>query len=244
MNDEILIKFLLNESSAEEQVEVHNWLNQNDENRSYFSGLQKIWVESKALGTVANRDVDLAWDKFKASTSASEVKTLKLKPRNVWMRVAAALVFALGSWLLYTMFDGGGYTDLNADNQVFSQLLPDGSELTLNKRSHLKFANNFKDNRSVQLDSGDVFFSVKSDKEKPFRVQIDQMMVEVVGTSFNIKHLKQETEVVVESGIVKVSLGSDEVLLHKGEKLVIGESNLKLKVEKGLRDECESRRSS
>lgn len=219
MNDELLIKFLLNESNSNENDEVNTWLALSNENAIYLAQLEKIWVESKKLSRKSEVDVDAAWVKFKSTANA--VPVVKLKSTRIWMRIAAVFVLALSSITFYTLYKNRGYTDLTASTQVLSQVLPDGSELTLNKNSHLKFANNFTSNRSIDLDSGDVFFKVEKDKSKPFIVTIDDIAVQVVGTSFNIKHLKQRTEVVVESGIVIVSLGKSEVLLHRGEKVSI-----------------------
>ncbi|MES2652026.1 MAG: FecR domain-containing protein [Bacteroidota bacterium] len=226
MNDELLIKFLLNESNSEENDEVNSWLALADENAMYLAQLEKIWIESKNLSIKSEVDVEAAWLKFKSNANA--VPTVKLKPWSTWMRIAAVFVLVIGSLTLYTVFKSNGYTDVNTNAQVLSQVLPDGSELTLNKFSHIKFANNFKSNRSVELDSGDVFFKVEKDKTKPFIIKIDKISVQVVGTSFNIKHLKQQTEVIVETGIVKVSLGASEVLLRKGEKVIIPKGAIKL----------------
>jgi len=227
MNDELLIKFLLNESNPQENTEVKAWLALTDQNQAHFTQLQKIWTESKRLTTKSEVDVDAAWLKFKDSTRTTMPK-VKLKPLNIWLRIAAVFVVAIGSWMLYTVLKPQNYTDINTHAQVLSQILPDGSELILNKFSHIKFANNFKSNRNVQLDSGDVFFNVAKDKNKPFIIKVDKVAVEVVGTSFNIKHLKQQTEVVVETGIVKVTLGTGKVWLHKGEKVIITRGTVKL----------------
>ena len=226
MKDELLIKFLLNESNSEENEQVNEWLALTEENSIYFAQLQKIWVESEKLKINSAVDVDVAWMKFKDRTNVTPV--VKLKIWNSRLRIGAMLALAISSIALYAIFKSAGYTDVNATEQVLSQILPDGSELTLNKFSHLKFANNFKSNRSIKLDSGNVFFKVAKDKSKPFIIEVDKVFVEVVGTSFNVKHLKQKTEVVVETGIVKVSLGTQKVLLHKGEKVVIQKGALKL----------------
>ena len=226
MKDELLIKFLINESNSEENDEVNKWLALGDENIKYLAQLKRIWVESEKLNVTSDIDVETAWLKFKEKTNA--VPTVKLRPMRTWMRIAALFVFAIGSLTLYTIYKAQGYTDVNTNTQVLSQVLPDGSELTLNKFSHIKFANDFKNNRNVELDSGDVFFEVEKDKSKPFIVKIDKIAVQVVGTSFNIKHLKQQTEVVVETGIVKVSLGTSEVVLTKGEKVIIPKGAIKL----------------
>ncbi len=226
MKDELLIKFLLNESNSEENEEVNNWLALADENTIYFAQLEKIWIESKKLSAKSEVDVEAAWVKFKSNANA--IPKVKLRPFNTWMRIAAVLVLAMGSWALYSILNPQGYTDVYANAKVLSQKLPDGSELTLNKFSHIKFAKNFKSNRSIRLDSGDVFFNVAKDKSKPFIIEIDKIAVEVVGTTFNIKHLKEQTEIVVETGIVKVSLGASEMLLRKGEKVMITKGAVKL----------------
>ncbi|SFH01194.1 FecR family protein [Pedobacter insulae] len=222
MEDELLIKFLLRETNAEENSAVNEWLQSTAENPVYLASLERIWAESRNLLSKREVDIDAAWLKFK--NKANTVKpnaTIRLKPINSLARIAAVFVLAIGSWALYTIFKTQGYTDVKTNLQVRSQLLPDGSEITLNKFSHIEYANNFKNKRNIKLESGDVFFEVAKDKAKPFIIEIDKVTVEVVGTSFNIKHLKGLTEVVVETGIVKVSLGNATVLLHKGEKLVL-----------------------
>lgn len=228
MKDEILIKFLLNETTVEENAAVKMWLSETEQHRIYLSQLESIWMESKNLRLKSEVDVDAAWTKFKSKTKHAAPVAMKMKSTPIWMRMAAVFVLAIGSWLIYSVYHSRGYTDLMANTSVVSQVLPDGSELTLNKFSHVKFANNFESNRSIQLDSGEVFFKVTKDKSKPFIVEIDEVDVEVIGTSFNIKHLRQQTEVIVETGIVKVSLGGSEVLLHKGEKVVIRKGAVKL----------------
>ena len=42
-----------------------------------------------------------------------------------------------------------------------------------------------------------------------------------MGTSFNVRHLSEKTEVIVETGVVKVSKGKETVELRKGEKVKI-----------------------
>ncbi|MEJ5995757.1 FecR domain-containing protein [Pedobacter sp. Du54] len=225
MNDELLIKFLLNESSSEETDEVNRWLSLAKENPIYLAQLRKIWIESEKLKSTSKVDVEAAWTKFQDNVTVKPI--VKLKIWNTRLRIVAMLALAVSSVALYAIFKSSGYTGINADNQVISQVLPDGSKLMLNKFSHIEFANNFKRNRSIRLDSGDVFFNVTKDKSNPFIIKVDKVEVEVVGTSFNVKHLKQQTEVVVETGIVKVSLGNQHLLLHKGEKVIIAKDALK-----------------
>ncbi|TKC13183.1 DUF4974 domain-containing protein [Pedobacter polaris] len=231
MNDELLIKFLLKETNEEENAEVQNWLSASTENATYFAQFEKIWDASDDLNEQTVVDENEAWVKFKAKTVAIPVKketiVKPLKRNYTWLKIAAVFVIAIGTWSAYNFF-AATYKDIVSGNEIISQTLPDGSELTINKNSEISFARNFRNNRSVHLKKGDVFFNVAHDKSSPFVIEIDKVAVEVVGTSFNIKHLKDQIEVVVESGIVKVSLGNEEVKLIKGERILIDANTKKL----------------
>lgn len=233
MTDEILIKFLLKETSDEENRAVEKWLAADPAHVSEFLELEKIWESSQLLAPKSTVNEAEAWisfqDKVKKKKQEKETAVIVPLRRNyTWISVAAVFLLAFGSWMLYQVFSPVTYTLLNANQEILTQKLPDGSELILNKRSALSYATNFTKDRSIRLDSGDVFFQVAPDKSHPFIIQVDQVSVKVVGTSFNVKHLNQQTEVIVETGIVKVSLGGETVELVKGERILISGNTKKL----------------
>lgn len=219
MKDELLIKFLLNECSPEEQDDVRTWLALSAENKQYFRQFKRIWGESKKLATGKEVDVDAAWQRFKKRTSLQGKKKVSIRMNPFLWRIAAVMILAAGTWLWYTVSGPRSYIDLESKAKVSSAFLPDGSELTLNRHAHVRYARNFNDNRHLQLDSGEVFFEVMKDKSRPFTIQAGALTIEVIGTSFNVKHLNRQTEVIVESGIVNVRIGADEVTLQQGEKV-------------------------
>lgn len=227
MTDELLIKFLLKESTPAEDTLVNEWLNAATANQDYFAQLQKIWEVSKNLDPKSKVDEEEAWTKFKRRT-VIQSKAPKATLNHYWLKIAAVLVIAFGAWSVYRVLGPNAYQELSASDQVLVQQLPDGSALTLNKFSHVSYARNFKNNRSVHLQSGDVFFNVAKDKNKPFIIEVDKVSVEVVGTSFNVKHQKDETEINVETGIVKVKLNKQEIELYKGEKITINSATAQL----------------
>lgn len=234
MTEEILIKFLLKETSEEESIAVQKWLEEATSNRVQYTHLEKIWAASKSLSSTSNIDEEQAWTKFKARASGTETSSSHeaivrpIKQSFGWLKIAAVLVLVAGAWMTYNVFGPANYTDLTASNKVITEHLPDGSEVTLNKNSQISYATDFKEDRSVKLKKGDVFFNVAHDKSRPFVIEVNKVSVTVVGTSFNVKHLKGETEVIVETGIVKVSTGKEVVELRKGEKVLIKETSPKL----------------
>lgn len=232
MTDELLIKFLLKETSEEENTTIQEWLAADPANISRFIQFEKIWEASKILAPESKIDEEEAWNTFKEKTTKlnkrEEAVVLPLKKNYTWLKVAAVFVLAIGAWTLYQLMAPIAYTELTASNEVLLRTLPDGSELTINKKTQLSYASDFKNNRSVRLDSGEVFFSVAHDKTRPFVIKADQVSVEVVGTSFNVKHYSNQTQVIVETGIVKVRLGNEEIRLIKGERIFISNVTKKL----------------
>jgi ferric-dicitrate binding protein FerR (iron transport regulator) len=72
--------------------------------------------------------------------------------------------------------------------------LPDGSIVHLNSGSKLVFPTEFCGNiRKVEL-TGEAFFEVKPDREKPFIVKTRDINVKVLGTSFNLKAYPESKE--------------------------------------------------
>ena len=73
--------------------------------------------------------------------------------------------------------------------------LPDGSTVMLNNQTNLTYPSQFnKGSRIVSL-SGEAYFDVEKNKNKPFIVSANKMDVEVLGTLFNLKAYPDENRV-------------------------------------------------
>jgi transmembrane sensor len=234
MTDELLMKFLLKESTVEENEKVEKWLHAAEANKKHFTQVETIWQLSNTLKNESKRDEHLAWTSFKSRRESLKPHGGTVKPLNAprfWLKIAAVLFIAVSGWIVYSLYAPGNYTELTATYQVRIDTLPDGSALTLNKNTKISYAGNFKNNRNLKLAQGEVFFDVAKDKTHPFVIDIDRVSVEVVGTSFNIKHLQKDTEINVESGIVRVRFANNEIKLYKGEKILITSNTRKLEKE-------------
>lgn len=83
--------------------------------------------------------------------------------------------------------------------------LPDGTKVQLNSASELSFDFDTDEARTVRL-RGEAYFDVTKDKDRPFRVMVSDIAVEVHGTSFNINAYNPNS---IETSLVSgsVSLG-------------------------------------
>lgn len=110
--------------------------------------------------------------------------------------------------------------------------LADGSRVTLNADSKLRFPVAFTDStREIYL-QGEAYFEVAHDS-KPFIVNGENIDVQVLGTSFNVSDYQNErnaTTTLVE-GSVKLRSPSDQQLLVPGEQGVFSKERSNLTVE-------------
>jgi ferric-dicitrate binding protein FerR (iron transport regulator) len=225
ITDDILVKYLLQETTAEENAQVEQWKAQSEANQKHFDQFRHIWEESKKLAAKSTVDEHAAWECFQqriTTAETKETKTVDLKPRYGIIKIAAALlVLICGTWFTYNLANRNNEIALSTGNETLTDTLPDGSIITLNKYSELKYAmNDDGKTRDVTL-KGEAFFNVAPDKSKPFIISVNDVTVQVVGTSFNVKNTTEQTEVIVETGVVEVAKHDNSVTLTRDEKATV-----------------------
>jgi len=220
MNDDVLVKYLLGEASATESQAVQEWLTARPENAQYFRQFHLLWEQSKQLEPKLDADPDVAWERLQErirqqSTTIAAVRVKRVPLR--FMRAAAALlILMLGAGIYY--FAAERSIEIEASTQAVLYTLPDGSAVTLNRNARLVYPRRFGANeRHVRLE-GEAFFNISPDKHKPFMIDANNASIRVVGTSFNVKTNPGKTEVIVETGIVRLSGKNASTELHPNEK--------------------------
>jgi transmembrane sensor len=92
--------------------------------------------------------------------------------------------------------------------------LPDGTKVWLNAASSLRFPTRFAgDIRKVSL-SGEAYFEVSEDKQRPFVVTVNDSEVEVLGTHFNILSYEDEvlTTTLLEGSVIFKHGGAERII--------------------------------
>jgi ferric-dicitrate binding protein FerR (iron transport regulator) len=220
---EYLQKYLADEATPPEQEMVEVWIKASDDNKKYFRHFQLIWNESQKLASRSAIDENRAWQRFQRKVKKSETGGA-LKGFG-WWRVAAVIVIIAGiAWIVSSLLETGSseppIVNVMSTNEVKKDTLPDGSYATLNKNSTLTYPAVFTGKtRKVQL-KGEAFFNVSPNKQKPFIIDVNDVQVRVVGTSFNVRSIDGETEIVVETGVIQVSKADTTVELKAGERIL------------------------
>ena len=225
--DDLLVKVVLGESTAEELSFVQGWRAESPENERYFKDFQRIWEESRNLAVRSTVDEEVAWGRFKKRVDGEDNKVVEMgsgRGRQWMIRVAAVFIVAMvGGWFFYTYsYKPGQFLSLNSGVNVLLDTLPEGSVVTMNKESSIRYRRRFEgDVRKVEME-GEAFFAVAPDKDKAFVVQTNGVTITVLGTSFNVRAVKGKTEVIVETGLVEIRKGGHVVRVGAHEKAVIG----------------------
>ncbi|MBX3256478.1 MAG: FecR domain-containing protein [Chitinophagaceae bacterium] len=225
--DQLLVKFLAGEASPAEEQEMLLWVESSEQNMHYFHQLSLLWSESSPDSPVATNE-NVAWVKFQAALTPRS-RMIKLR----WIKMAAAVIIILAGALPAYFINRSGNTIpaqivSRSGNEVKTDTLPDNSIITLNKKTILTYPSSFAQNqRNVKLE-GEAFFNITPQKTKPFTIDVGNIKVKVVGTSFNIKNSDSATEIIVSSGVVQVTRENETIELRTGEQTIITASTNKL----------------
>ena len=105
----------------------------------------------------------------------------------------------------------------------YQLLLGDGSRVWLNAASSLKFPTSFVDSQRIVELTGEAYFEVAKNSQKPFLVNINDMQVRVLGTHFNINAYDDEDFIKTSllEGSIKITKGKISGLLKPGEQATI-----------------------
>ncbi|SDF15209.1 FecR family protein [Mucilaginibacter pineti] len=101
--------------------------------------------------------------------------------------------------------------------------LSDGSEVTLDAASSIKYPVNFTGKERLVEITGQAYFEVAHDKTKPFKVKAGEQTVEVLGTHFNINSYGDEPAIITTllQGSIKISIKKDDIVLTPGKQALV-----------------------
>ncbi|GAB1445025.1 MAG: FecR domain-containing protein [Cyclobacteriaceae bacterium] len=223
--DDLIGKCLSGEASAVERTQVEEWIAISDSNKAHYDHFKLIFDKAKSVNEIQSFDVDAAWLKVKSKMHQPARKQVAFSPYFKVLKVAAVLLVAIGlGWITYQQLNTPDQTiTLTSQTEIVRDTLPDGSRTVLNKSSTIKYAyNKRKGQRKVELE-GEAFFEVKHAEAEPFIIRTGDVIIEDIGTTFNVLAFPESPtiEVYVESGEVAFY-----TLNNAGLNLVAGETGV------------------
>jgi len=216
-SDKEMARYLAGEMSVNEELAFLKRARGNQKQLSELENMEKHWKYYDQNPSAENWNTGKAWNQL---YERLESEGLLEEPfaegffvkRRSFLRVAATILVLLAVGIPSLYFgvirdSGNKILAYRAGDGVSIVNLPDGSRVYLNKGAEINYQKAFARQRSVQL-RGEAFFEVMSDPANPFTVHTGDVVVSVLGTSFNVKQLDNvpQVEVYVLSGKVLMSL--------------------------------------
>ena len=206
----LLTRYLSKEATLKENEELQDLVSYNQQYRSLFERAVHNWKIGKEDGPVV---FDTEKIKSKVWTALGEEESLYEKgKRPVYYATAAVLLLlAVVGYIFYASYfikpelEVVYLTKTTQRGEKATVTLSDGSTIRLNAESSVSFPRRFiGDTRAITL-TGEAFFTVIRNPDKPFTVKTADLITNVLGTSFNVKAFAEdEVQVTVTSGLVQV----------------------------------------
>ena len=211
MEKQDLIRFIKNEGDDKFQQKVIDWINKSPENRSLFNRIKAQMVSEFKI------DPEICLEK--------EYRYFLNRKRRT-----NSNIFRIASIIILLVLGGSGWyiSEYNSQKNNIATIyeaplkaqreivLEDGSRIFLNSGSTLDISKDFCEvNRTVRL-SGEAFFEVTKNVDRPFLVITESgMIIKVLGTRFNVKSYKNDktVETTLVSGKVEIYDGDETDLL-------------------------------
>jgi ferric-dicitrate binding protein FerR (iron transport regulator) len=207
----LFVKKLTREADSRDEQNFENQIAKNPRILEEYQLIQQIWNKAENTGIFERIDAESDWRQVHTRIGLSvPTRYRRISWQGYFLRIAALvlLTFGLsfGFYRIITSFHKAetGFVTMTADNHFRDIVLPDGSSVTLNSGSKLTYRNDFGANTREVILEGEALFSVAPDASNPFKVFINESVVEVTGTKFSVRE---------EDGTVKVSVLSGTVIL-------------------------------
>ena len=181
-----------------------------------------------------NGNLAHSWNKLQTNIAAEKPhQQFFIRSKHINFLLWAALISLVAiTFVVWISQRSRQVVHRTAYGEIKSISLSDNSVVTLNSNSKLTFFKNFgkeTQNREVWLE-GEAYFSVvTTESQQNFLVYItDQLVVEVLGTEFNVKSREGDTKVVLNSGKITLKLKheheSQNITMVPGELVAIPET--------------------
>lgn len=168
-----------------------------------------VWNKVSTTVQQQKKHPDTYLKKNSGSSSALKYQT--------FYKIAAAFLIAALLSIFY--FQNNTYQSellVQSSSEISTHTLNDGSRIQLRPHSAIYLVRRTGNQVRYRLE-GEAYFNVIGDAERKFIVEAGSGVVEVLGTSFNIREWGDETVVYLEEGSLSFSSGATEVLLQPGE---------------------------
>ena len=227
----LVTREITGEITSEEKAELDALLKVTPEYQERYKILDKFWRQEVYSDQSTDTDEALkkVLNRINETDQSLPTKTFSL---SVFYKLAAAAIviisIGIGVYVYQSDREPAHIAMVEKHNGIGTRsmtTLPDGTRVWLNAESKISYPEIFEGNkREVHL-TGEAFFNVAHNAEKPFYIHLNKASIRVIGTSFNVKAYSNEENIqtsVVSGKVAFVSKRGDvkdSVFLVKNTKV-------------------------
>jgi ferric-dicitrate binding protein FerR (iron transport regulator) len=216
----LIDQYLKHRHTPELEAKVQRWLVGSEHAGEKDDALHEYWNGIPARDAAASRK---AFVTVKRRIGMDEHRAKVVPMRRKWLRVAAVLLPLLlagaGYWYVGRPVPIAEVAVPNGERRQIT--LPDGSQAWVNAGSTLTYPERFPETRTIQL-TGEAYFAVTKDPQKPFIVQTKHISVQALGTEFCVTGYPDEDQTVATlvTGTIRVKTKNErEYLMKRRQRL-------------------------
>ncbi len=225
----LLHKYIENQCSEDELHTLLHWLKSPDSKDEFDLTGQSVWNHlNKKVGypegermIILDKEVSHLLQRIRQEKTVKS-RTVSINPLKWLSRIAAVILlfFIVGAG--YYFIRSGqenviSYKEITVSRgEIKEYTLDDGTSIVLNSGSKLTIPSDYnKDHREIEM-TGEAFFDVTPDPEKPFIIKNGETRVKVLGTSFNLKSYEEDNflELTVSTGKVLIDVPDMDIRLR------------------------------
>lgn len=239
--DTIIQKYLQGKTSEEENLQLHQWIQQSPENKKRLFTEKDIWdsfgfhSNQKKYETLPELELLKKHIEYKKPNRSIQLKQI--------LQIAAILLvaFGLGWSSQFISFRPNNQVAETAMQEIFvpkgqvNQIfLADGTRIWINSETRLTLPSVFAPNERVVKLNGEAFFEVAKDKNRPFKVEVKGQQIKVFGTSFNVRAYdnSNKIETTLETGSIQLRIDNQTTMLNPGEQSLFNKTENQLVISK------------
>ncbi len=219
---DLIARSFYGELTAEETMLLKAWKEAKKPNLTAYQDFEEIWRHSNQMALPSPIDLpgSLEITRYKAGIKNRDIKWMSLM-RQIAAVLVLSVIFASTYQIVVkpvtiTKKEVVVFQEVRAAFGTQTRLeLPDGTMVSLNSGSTLRFPTTFDNSvtRLVYL-SGEGNFKVTKNAQQPFVVDVNKLQVRVLGTTFNVDAYPGNTAItiaLVEGKVLLQQISNDKI---------------------------------
>ena len=211
---DLIDRFLKGGASPEEEKDLLDWFRKTAPEEVLYAYYRSYWDNAHGKSIPADvqgrmfHQIKLRMKEMEQKRkNIRRMKEMEQKRKNIrklrlwWASTAAAVValcVSIGISVHYfrqvNQMSQQTFVVSAEKGQRSNVVLPDGTKVWLNSDTEIKYSGEYgKKDRQISL-SGEAYFEVAKDPKHRFIVQAGEMLVEALGTAFNVKAYEEDDE--------------------------------------------------